>query len=231
MSRTTVKLALLLGFFCLAAVPLQAQLFSFDNISANDAGDAAIGEAQLQVIISNPGSNQVLFTFTNLGPADSSITEVYFDDGSLLGIFSIDNSDPGQVLFSQPATPGELPAANMASPPFVTTVSMAMSLSADSDAPQPQNGVNPGESLGILFDIQGGKFFADVLAELNNGMLRIGIHLTDYASGGSESFVNNGPVNNGPVNGVPEPATIFLLGIGLLGVGGVAFTNKRNLGS
>jgi len=69
-----------------------------------------------------------------------------FDDGSLVGIFSIDNSDPG-VAFSDPAVPGNLPGANNASPAFVATTGF----SADSDPPVQPNGVNPGETLGILF--------------------------------------------------------------------------------
>ena len=135
MRRTTVKLALLLGLFCLAAVPLQAQVtLSFTGVSDNIAGDVTIGEAQLTVVVTDAGSGQVLFTFLNVGPDASSITDVYFDDGSLLGIASIDNSDSG-VSFTELARPGNLPSANDASPPFVTTAGF----SADSDPPAQPN--------------------------------------------------------------------------------------------
>jgi hypothetical protein len=87
---------------------------------------------------------------------------VYFDDGSLLSIAIIINSIG--VSFSQFASPGNLPAASNAAPPFVTTAGF----SADSDSPVQPNGVNPGES----------------------GTLRIGLHVQGYQSGGSESFVN-----------------------------------------
>src|SRR4030042_799941 len=209
------KLSLLLSFVFVfsTAICAQAVPFGFDNISANNVVDAAIGEAQLFVDVTASGS-QVLFTFGNTGPLASSITDVYFDDGSLLGIASIINSTG--VAFSQFADPGNLPAANNADPDFVTTAGF----SADSDAPDQPNGVNPGESLGILFNLQSTQTFADVLSELGDSSLRIGIHVQGFASGGSEAFVNDGPTNGNGTTPVPEPATMLLLGSGLIGLAG-----------
>ncbi len=187
-------------------MPAHAVTFGFENITGNSFADAAIGESQLFVDVTDPGGGQVLFAFSNTGSAASSITQVYFDDGSLWGIASIDNSDPG-VSFSQLASPPNLPGANNATPPFVTTTGF----SAGSDPPVQPNGVNPGEWLGVLFNLQTSSTFADTIADLNDRDLRIGIHVQGFASGGSESFVNT------PAS-VPEPATFMLLGSGLAGL-------------
>ena len=169
-----------------------------DCISGNDVTDCNIGLAQLSVDVTDPGGSQVLFTFLNSGPADSSITDLYFDDGSLLSLNSIMNG-PG-TAFSTPAVPSELPSAGSASPPFVTT----LGFSADSDPPPSVMGVNPGENVGILFDLMGGQTYADVLTELDDATLRIGLHVQAFDGGGSESIVT------------PEPSTGVLLTLGLL---------------
>lgn len=192
-----------------------ADTYGFYNISANNVADAAIGEAQLSVDVLDAGGGQVKFLFHNSGPSASSITDVYFDDGTLLAIASIDNSSSG-VAFTQLAHPSNLPAANDATPPFVTT----QGFSADSDPPTQPNGVNPGEYVGITFDLQGGQVFADTLDALTSGALRIGIHVQGFASGGSESFVNN-------PSPVPIPAAAWLFGSALVGVGSIA-RRKRN---
>ncbi len=216
---------LVLGLAALLSValgsPAWAVTFGFENITNNNATDAAIGEAQLFVdVTQGPGANQVLFTFSNTGPAASSITDVYFDDGTLLGIAEVING-PG-VNFSQGASPPNLPGANNASPPFQTTAGFL----ADSDPPTQPNGVNPGESLGILFTLQGGQTLADTLNAIADGSLRIGIHVQGFASGGSESFVNT-PNGNGNGGVIPEPSSLAIAGLGLLGLALKARRKKR----
>ena len=96
--QLTATCCRLLAFFALAMAATSAQavtILSFVNISANSVGDAAIGEAQLSVAISDAGGGLVLFHFMNSGPAASSITDVYFDDGSLLAIAGLIDADDG----------------------------------------------------------------------------------------------------------------------------------------
>jgi hypothetical protein len=165
------------------------QWYSFNISCSNDnAANVATGSAQLFVRVSEgPGANQATFRFINTGPNASSITDVYFDDGSLLGLASIIDSGAG-VDFSQFASPPNLPAGNDCTPDFEVTAGFL----ADSNPPTQPNGVNsPAEWLDITFNLQGGQSFDDVIAELSTGALRIGIHVQGFANGGSESFIND----------------------------------------
>lgn len=185
MKMKTVLLPVLM--ILLISVAAQAETIDFYNITGNDPTDAAIGEGQLSVEVTDPGGGQVDFTFNNSGPEPCSIADVYFDDGRplILGLARI--SSVGQVAFSPDASPSNLPGWDTVVPVFLTTDG----LSADSDPPAQPLGVNPGESLTIVLDLQDGSTYADVLEDLASGKLRIGIHVQGYVSEGSESFVNN----------------------------------------
>lgn len=195
-----------LGALLLASAPASAVTLGFDCLTGNLAGDCAVGEAQLTVDVIDGGAGIVLFHFKNAGPAASSISEVYFDDGSLLALSSVIDG-PG-VDFEPDANPPDLPGGQNATPPFEVTAGFL----AQGVAPPVINGVGPGEWLKIQFTLQGGQTYADVLDELTTGELRIGIHVIGFASGGSESFINPP---------IPEPGTALLLGGGLalLGLG------------
>jgi hypothetical protein len=197
-----------------AATPAYAEIYGFTAITNDSDMDVMIGETQLFLEVL-PGTvpTRVRFDFLNLGPEASSICDVYFDDGSLLGIASIINS-PG-VSFSSPAKPANLPAGASINPPFVTTEEF----SADSDPPVQPNGVNPGEVVSIVFDLQAGRDYADVLSDLASADLRVGIHVQGFADGGSESFINNPRY-------VPAPSTLLLCA---LGSGLVAWVRRRQL--
>ncbi len=200
-TATILCAAVILGILpTLATATPVVETFGFYNITNNDPGDAAIGEAQLFVDVSDESADQMLFTLRNTGPEACAISEVYFDDGMLLGIADIIDNPP-DVVFVQDASPSELPGANLLDPSFETTLDFL----AESVPPPPHKGVNPGEQVGILFDLQPAETYQNVIDELNDGGLRIGIHVIGFCSGGSESFVT-----------VPEPATIAVLGLGAL---------------
>lgn len=74
---STVSRAVTLSFFC---------------ITNNNAADCATGQAQLTAEVVSLGSN-VLFWFKNTGANASSITDVYFDDGSLLALAGLIDAD------------------------------------------------------------------------------------------------------------------------------------------
>lgn len=197
-----------LSMFC--SVVEAAPTYSFVNITNNDPANAAIGEAQLFVELFEIGVGQVDFVFSNTGPEPSSITDIYFDDGGLGSIASIDNSDPG-VAFAQGANPPNVPGGTGSPWFFVTTAS------AESIPPIQSNGVNPYESVGIRFDLLTGTTFADVVDDMESDDLRIGIHVQAIGTGGSEAFINGDPILDDGV--IPAPGALLLSSIGVLCVG------------
>ena len=206
------------GFAIVAALALTAiapaahsEMLSFGCITNESAQNCATGALQLTVEVLAAPNGQVQFIFRNIGSAASSIADVYFDDGTLLGLASITNG-PG-VNFSQGASPGNLPGANNISPAFETTAGF----NADSNPPVQPNGVNPGEALSIFFSLQSGGTYADVIRELYSAELRIGIHVQGFQNGSSESFVNLAPV--------PLPAAAWML---IAGLGGLAALRRKS---
>lgn len=199
-----------LSIFCTTS---QANItYNFSHVVEEGDGPAeiangAIGQAQMLVNISDAGGNNVLLTFTNTGPYASSLTDIYFDDADLFSaITAINDSDPG-VSFSLNAAPPDLPGGNNLATPFITSAGLSM----DSDPPVQPNGVNPGESLGVIASLQNGKTFNTVVGDLSTGDFRIGIRVQGFANGGSESFVNS--------KVIPAPGAVSLLGIGVALVG------------
>ncbi len=198
----------LLFFFALGVilpVPIcQATIFSFEIFTDNGSYADDPGWNLYVDVWDGTDVNYLNFTFYNDSAFQSSVARIYFDDGSLLGISEIINS-PSYTEFETNPSPGDLPGGEDLVPPFEAD----REFSIGAESPPPWKGVNDGDPLNewvtLEFKLINGGDLDSVIAELNTGVLRIGLHIIALPDGSSESAIL-----------VPEPATVLLLGLGTL---------------
>ena len=194
------------GMLALLVVSSASAVLSPTCITNKNAGDCAIAEAQIGLTVTQFSPTQLRWQFTNAGPTASFIADLYWEDRQALSsmLLSIDLFvQPVGVNFSENATPANPPGI-----PFNTA------LSADSDSPIAGNGVNPGESLGVIMNLVAGVNFAQFSAAWIAKEIRVAAHIQGFASGGSECVLWDG----GTITPTPEPTTAMLLAIGVFGL-------------
>ena len=200
-------LFLIFLFFLCSTVSALAIPFSFTDIPSDDnPGLDLSGNFSGDVSVSG---SQVKFTLFNNGPDISTIAAVYFEynpDNLLMnGAFSAVDSSSG-VTFEM------LDNLNL---PQGNNISFDADFAQNAGSPAPDNGINIYEYGSFLFD---GDFNAVLLA-MNDGSLRIGMHVINIGDL-SDSYVSKP---------IPEPASILLLGIGLLGFGIVTRKKAKHM--
>jgi hypothetical protein len=166
----------------------------------------------MDVVTAGPGG-QVSFTFTNAVGIASSISEIYFQDGPLLGAATL--NQVGTNFAAGGANPGNLPGGNNLTPAFNATELF----SADAQG-NPSNGIDAAsDSLRMTFHLLNNKSFDDCVTAFQTGDLRIGLHVRAIGTGGaSDSFVNN------QITAVPLPMTSTL---GMAGLSMVMLRRRR----
>jgi len=186
-----------------AGISQASYRYDFDIFTSNGSYHDS-DEVKPYVIVSNGEESIVDFTFYNISLVQSSVAQIYFDDGVLLDIATITNG-PGTNFSEKFPGPGNLPGGELIN--FVADREFTIGPLN----PPPENGVNPaepGEWVRIRYDLVPGANLEDIIGELYSGELRLGIHIVSLPDGSSESALLI----------VPEPASLLLLAAGAAAV-------------
>lgn len=188
------------GVAALSAVSAApASAFSFGNIVGGDAvGDAYKNSFNFDV--TQNGLNSVLFNISNSGNAAASsmfISKVLFDDNGYLSNALANINNTGNVAFTGGISKDQLPQGGNG---FTTNYAFSSNNGAGN-----KWGVQGGESLGVSFTGN----YANVLAALNSGSLKLGLHVQALPGGASDSYLSD---SSGNTQNTPEPLTMLAAG-------------------
>lgn len=214
--KTLLTTAAVTLSFSASAVQINFQLYNTGNNNPNIA-------SQFYMELSDAGNNTALFKLYNSGPVASTISDVQFYDGALLALAALQDRDDAingvlghegvDFTKGKPFHPDRLPAYPRAS------------FGADRDAGPGgiSNGIDPGEWLGILFDLQPNHTFADLVAQLQSGTtVFVGLHVQRIGDNGGSDWYISSPTPSQSVRVVPDGGlTVALLGLGMLALVGV----------
>ena len=216
--RHIIFLSLVLVFVVILSTEARAVLYPFEVIQPANSDNAEAMAMQLSLdILEMGGGDQALFIFKNdiapyEGGEEGIITAVAFEDGALLDMGVPYMYTGTEVDFEEVFT-----GWGGWGLPFDTT----HYFQANRETGQGFNinsGVNPGEALGILFDLD--VDFGDLMAALQQGFdgpivtgesLRIGIHVQNLDPDGDESDAYI-------LTPVPGAVLLGILGLGVAGV-------------
>lgn len=195
--QSIVSVASVAALSALSAAPASA--FTFGNIVGGDTVGDAYKDSFTFDVTGNASS--VFFKIANSGNAAAStmfISKVFFDDNGYLSAPSVNNSgNIGEVAFTGGASNDQLPQGGNG---FTTNYAFSRDNGGGN-----KWGIQGGEALSLSFNGN----YNNVVAALNSGALRLGLHVQSLPNGASDSFISS----SANTENTPEPLTMLAAGV------------------
>ena len=183
----------------ISAAPASA--FTFSNIAGGDpVGDAYANNFGFNVI--NQGGSVFfdIFNYGNAAAPSMFISKVFFDDNGYLSQPWVNaNNNVGQVGFTGGASNDQLPQGGNS---FTTDYAFSRRTGEGNAW-----GIQGGEKLQLAFT----GSYTNVVDALNNGSLKIGLHVQALPNGASDSYISS-TTSSGNTQDTPEPLTMLAAG-------------------
>jgi hypothetical protein len=195
--KSLLAVASVAAVSAVSAAPASA--FTFSNITGGDTvGDAYANNFGFNVI--NQGGTVFIdiFNYGNDAAPSMFISKVFFDDNGYLSQPWINApNNVGQVGFTGGLSNDQLPQGGKS---FTTDYAFSSNNGAGN-----LWGIQRGEKLQLAFTAN----YNNVLAALNDGSLKIGLHVQALPNGASDSYISSNGANT---ENTPEPLTMLAAG-------------------
>jgi hypothetical protein len=208
------------------ALPAAAVTFDLAPTYVNTGNsNPVLPTGQLAINVAEYGTNQVRFTISNNASTPSRIFEVMFGKNTnfsnLMSWSGLIDRDDNVALGGNAYNDVDFnqDTQNPKDPPGVFRWDSSFTALRDGNS---RWGVDPGQSLGVLFTLNQGATFSQVQQGFNSQNLAVALHVGSLSNGGSDWYGTDGVTTKD----VPEPLT--MLGTAAaLGFGGL-FQRQRN---
>ena len=175
-----------------------ASAFNFSNVAGMDTpGDAYVNSFTYTVVKQGSAVRFDIFNSGNNAAAPNVfISKVFFDDNGYLSAPSLYGTNIGEVSFSGGPSNAELPQGGIG---FTTDYAFSRNPGGGNEG-----GIQGAESFPVSF----AGNYDNVIAALNSGALRIGLHVQGLPNGASDSYISS----SDNTENTPEPLTMLAAG-------------------
>jgi len=195
--KSLLAVASIAALSAVSAAPASA--FSFGNIAGGDTpGDAYSFNFGYNVFGQDGSVFFNIFNYGHTAAPSMFISKVFFDDNGYLSAPRANVNNAGEVAFSGGASNDQLPQGGNN---FTTDYAFSRNPGAGN-----AYGIQARESLGLSFRGD----YNNVMTALNDGTLKIGLHVQALPNGASDSYISSSSSDN--TQNTPEPLTMLAAG-------------------
>ena len=171
--------------------PASGIRLNFKPLDGSDRENERLDAANFFMVITDISERKIMITFHNQSPVYCAISDIIFADGGLYSI-SVQSAraslEPGKLACGIDTDAG----GRRYGPGAYHDSSNDQFTRYDSLATDDlQDAIRPEESLGIVFDLQAGITFFDVISALSMEKLNISLKLVDDAHGSAGILINH----------------------------------------